>query len=155
MNKQAFTFLTLLTLVLLLGVYYVTLPADTIAIEPQQLISSVEDNVIEQYNELKQQQNEETKIQNEQVISSSSTTSDEKLEALRQNTLLEGTVLFEENVTSLLKENGYEECFVEKNGEILRVVLPLDKKSHETAVKVIALVDMICEEDVLIEVSFE
>ena len=79
----------------------------------------------------------------------------EKLEALRQNTLLEGTVLFEENVTSLLKENGYEECFVEKNGEILRVVLPVDKKSHETAVKVIALVDLICEEDILIEVSFE
>ena len=155
MNKQAFTFLTLLTLVLLLGAYYVTLPADTISIEPDQLITSVQDNVIEQYNELKQQQNEEMKMQNEQVISSSSTTSDEKLEALRQNSLLEGTVLFEENVMSLLKESGYEECFVEKNDEILRVVLPLQEKSHETAVKVIMLVDLICEEDVLIEVSFE
>ena len=155
MNKQAFTFLTLFTLVVLLGVYYVTLPADSITIEPDQLITSIEENVIEQYNELKQQKNEETMNQNEQVISNSTTTSEEKLEALQKNTVLQGIVLFEQNEESLLKENGYEECFVEKNGEILRVVLPVDKKSHETAVKVIALVDLICEEDILIEVSFE
>ena len=120
MNKQAFTFLTLLTLVLLLGAYYVTLPADTISIEPDQLITSVQDNVIEQYNELKQQQNEEMKMQNEQVISSSSTTSDEKLEALRQNSLLEGTVLFEENVMSLLKESGYEGDLVYESGQPMK-----------------------------------
>ena len=42
MNKQAFTFLTLFTLVVLLGVYYVTLPADSITIEPDQLITSIE-----------------------------------------------------------------------------------------------------------------
>ena len=155
MNKQAFTFLTLFTLVVLLGVYYVTLPADSIVIEHDQLISSVEENVIDQYKELKQQKNEEIVIQNEQVISNSQTTSEEKLEALQENTLLQGVVLFEENVESLLKENGFEECFVEKNNEILRVVLPVSLKSHETAVKVIELVDLICDEDVLIEVSFE
>ena len=57
MNKQAFTFLTLFTLVVLLGVYYVTLPADSITIEPDQLIASSEENRIEQYNELKQKNN--------------------------------------------------------------------------------------------------
>ena len=155
MNKQAFTFLTFFTLVMLLGVYYVTLPADSITIEPDQLITSIEENVIEQYNELKQQKNEETMNQNEQVISNSTTTSEEKLEALQKNTVLQGIVLFEQNVESLLKENGYEECFVEKNNEILRIVLPESEKSHETAVKVIGLVDLICDEDVLIEVSFE
>ena len=155
MNKQAFTFLTLFTLVVLLGVYNVTLPADSITIEPDQLITSIEENVIEQYNELKQQKNEETMNQNEQVISNGTTTSEEKLEALQENTVLQGIVLFEQNVESILKENGYEECFVEKNNEILRVVLPESEKSHETAVKVIGLIDLICDEDVLIEVSFE
>ena len=155
MNKQAFTFLTLFTLVVLLGVYYVTLPADSITIEPDQLIASSEENRIEQYNELKQKNNKETMNQNEQVISNSSTTSEEKLEALQENTVLQGVILFEQNVESLLKENGYEECFVEKNNEILRVVLPESEKSHETAVKVIGLIDLICDEDVLIEVSFE
>ena len=155
MNKQAFTFLTLFTLVVLLGVYYVTLPADSITIEPDQLITSIEENVIEQYNELKQKNNKETMNQNEQVISNSSTTSEEKLEALQENTVLQGVILFEQNVESLLKENGYEECFVEKNNEILRIVLPESIKSHETAVKIIGLVDLICDDDVLIEVSFE
>ncbi len=155
MNKQAFTFLTLFTLVVLLGVYYITLPVDSVVIEPDQLITSIEENVIEQYNELKQQQHEETRNQNEQVISNSLTTSEEKLEALRQNTLLEGTVLFEDNVVSLLKENGFENCFVEKNDQVLRVVLPLEMKSQKTAVKVIGLVDAICDEELLIEVSFE
>ena len=155
MNKQAFTFLTLFTLVVLLGVYYVTLPADSITIEPDQLIASSEENRIEQYNELKQKNNKETMNQNEQVISNSSTTSEEKLEALQANTVLQGIVLFEQNVESLLKENGYDECFVEKNNEILRIVLPESVKSHETAVKIIGLVDLICDDDVLIEVSFE
>ena len=155
MNKQAFTFLTLFTLVVLLGVYYVTLPADSITIEPDQLISTSEENRIDQYNELKQQKNEELIAQNEQVISNSQTTSEEKLEALQENTLLQGVVLFEQNVESLLKENGYAECFVEQNDDILRVVLPASEKSHETAVKVIGLVDLICEEEMLIEVSFE
>ena len=155
MNKQAFTFLTLFTLVVLLGVYYVTLPADSITIEPDQLIASSEENRIEQYNELKQKNNKETMNQNEQVISNSSTTSEEKLEALQENTVLQGVILFEQNVESLLKENGYEECFVEKNNEILRIVLPESIKSHETAVKIIGLVDLICDDDVLIEVSFE
>ena len=155
MNKQAFTFLTLFTLVVLLGVYYVTLPADSITIEPDQLIASSEENRIEQYNELKQKNNKETMNQNEQVISNSSTTSEEKLEALQENTVLQGVILFEQNVESLLKENGYEECFVEKNNEILRIVLPESVKSHETAVKIIGLVDLICDDDVLIEVSFE
>ena len=59
------------------------------------------------------------------------------------------------HMSEVLKENGYEECFVEKNNEILRVVLPESEKSHETAVKVIGLIDLICDEDVLIEVSFE
>ncbi len=155
MNKQAFTFLTLFTLVVLLGVYYVTLPADSITIEPDQLIASSEENRIEQYNELKQKNNKETMNQNEQVISNSSTTSEEKLEALQENTVLQGVILFEQNVESLLKENGYDECFVEKNNEILRIVLPESVKSHETAVKIIGLVDLICDDDVLIEVSFE
>ena len=155
MNKQAFTFLTLFTLVVLLGVYYVTLPADSITMEQNQLISSIEENIIDQYNELKQQKNEDIVTQNEQVISNSQTTSEEKLEALQENTLLQGVVLFEQNVESLLKEKGYTECFVEKNDDILRIVLPSSLKSHETAVEVIGLVDLICDEDVLIEVSFE
>lgn len=155
MNKQAFTFLTLLTLVVLLGVYYVTLPADNTTIEPDQLITSVEQSAIEQYNQLKTQQSEELKEKNEQVISSSMTSSEEKLEAIQENTLLEGIVLFEENVSSLLKENGFDECFVEKNNDIVRIVLPVEQKSQTNAVKVITLVDVICDDDVLIEVSFE
>ncbi len=39
MNKQAFAFLTLFTLILMLSIYYVTLPADQGQLNPDQLLT--------------------------------------------------------------------------------------------------------------------
>lgn len=155
MNKQAFTFLTLFTLVLLLGVYYVTLPADSSFIQPDDLIASVEDTVFEQYEDAKQQLNEELKQKNEQVISSSSTTSDEKLEALQNNAVLDATAQFEAALKQMLKEHGIETCFVEKTDDVVRIVLPKSENEQMTALQLIRWVDQISDEEILVEVSFE
>lgn len=42
MNKQAFAFLTLFTLILMLSIYYVTLPADQGQLNPDQLFNRTE-----------------------------------------------------------------------------------------------------------------
>ena len=155
MNKQAFTFLTLFTLVLLLGVYYVTLPADSGSIDPDTLISYVQNDLIEQYTEEKNQMNDDLKRQNEQIISSSVSTSEEKLEALEKNAVLNATEQFEAQVSDLLYEQGIESCFVEKNDQIVRVVLPEKYSSQSMAVNVMKWIMDISYEDLLVEVSFE
>ncbi len=155
MNKQAFTFLTLFTLVLLLGVYYVTLPADSGSIDPDTLISYVQNDLIEQYTEEKKQMNDDLKRQNEQIISSSVSTSEEKLEALEKNAVLNATEQFEAQVSDLLYEQGIESCFVEKNDQIVRVVLPEKYSSQSMAVNVMKWIMDISYEDLLVEVSFE
>ena len=155
MNKQAFTFLTLFTLVLLLSVYYVTLPSDSSTISPDSLISSVEQDIIEEYTQEKRKQSDELIRKNEQVISSSSSTSEEKLEALKDNAELNVKEQIELEIEELLKEHGYDMCFVEKNEQVIRVVLPLEYESQQTAVQVMKWIGSICFEDELIEVSFE
>ncbi|MBE6108210.1 MAG: hypothetical protein E7192_06185 [Erysipelotrichaceae bacterium] len=155
MNKQAFTFLTLFTLVLLLGVYYVTLPADSVEFQMDDLIASAEKSVFEQYEDVKQQLTEELKSKNEQVISSSSTSSEEKLEALENNAVLDAAVQFEALVQQMLKEKGIETSFVEKNDDIVRIVLPKTENEQLTALQLMRWVDEISDEHVLVEVSFE
>lgn len=155
MNKQAFTFLTLFTLVLLLGVYYVTLPADSVEFQMDDLIASAEKSVFEQYEDVKQQLTEELKSKNEQVISSSSTSSEEKLEALENNAALDAAVQFEALVQQMLKEKGIETSFVEKNDGIVRIVLPKTENEQFTALQLMRWVDEISDEHVLVEVSFE
>jgi len=155
MNKQAFTFLTLFTLVLLLGVYYVTLPADSVEFQMDDLIASAEKSVFEQYEDVKQQLTEELKSKNEQVISSSSTSSEEKLEALENNAVLDAAVQFEALVQQMLKEKGIETSFVEKNDDIVRIVLPKTENEQFTALQLMRWVDEISDEHVLVEVSFE
>lgn len=155
MNKQAFTFLTLFTLVLLLGVYYVTLPADSGSISPDALISSVQSDLIEQYTEEKKQTTDDLKRQNEQIISSSVSTSEEKLEALEKNAVLSAKEQFETQISDLLKEQGIESCFVEKNDQIVRVVLPEQYSSQTMAVNVMKWILEMSSEELLVEVSFE
>lgn len=155
MNKQAFTFLTLFTLVLMLSIYYITLPTETKNLDGSDLIAHVEQDVFEQYQKEKESQDAESRSYNEQVISSSTSTSEEKLEALNQNSVMDQEANTEHQIEQILKELGYESCFVEINKEIVRVVLPKEFDSQINALNVIQKVSQICEQQVLIEVSFE
>ena len=156
MNKQAFTFLTLFTLVLLLGVYYVTLPAESSTKEADSLIASIqESDPITQLEDEKQVLNEQMREINEQVISSSLSTSEQKLEAIEKNAMMEADLQIENNVQQLLKEAGYEQSFIEKDDDIIRVVLPQENESQSTVLQVMKLIAQMMDEDVLVEVSFE
>ena len=54
MNKQAFTFLTLFTLMMMLAVYYVTLPVETKKLDANDLIVTTETDPFEYYKTEKQ-----------------------------------------------------------------------------------------------------
>ena len=86
MNKQAFAFLTLFTLILMLSIYYVTLPADQGQLNPDQLLTGQnedQDSLATMQQQLQDKHN--AQAQNSQaIVASPSASTEEKQDALQQ-----------------------------------------------------------------------
>lgn len=158
MNRQAFTFLTLFSLVLMLTVYYVTLPVDnTSDLDPNTLIASAE-NTDGSYNALLKAVNEKRSILTDQynaVLASSESSETAKHEALTKLNELETLRVSETALEAMLKEKGYEGCFVEILEETIHVTCKKQYKNNQDAAKIIAEVQKSSDRDVSVEVSFE
>ncbi|MFQ8581287.1 MAG: hypothetical protein ACLSA6_01520 [Holdemania massiliensis] len=88
MNKQAFAFLTLFTLILMLSIYYVTLPADQGQLNPDQLLTGQnedQDSLPPCSSSCRTKHN--AQAQNSQsIVASPSASTEEKQNALQQAT---------------------------------------------------------------------
>lgn len=86
MNKQAFAFLTLFTLILMLSIYYVTLPADQGQLNPDQLLTGQnedQDSLATMQQQLQDKHN--AQAQNSQsIVASPSASTEEKQDALQR-----------------------------------------------------------------------
>lgn len=156
MNKQAFTFLTLFTLVLMLAVYYVTLPLDQPGVSTDDLIvSTTESDPIDSYQTgLNEKHNAEVD-DNESVLSSKDSTLEDKLEALENISQTEMTSNLEGKIQQDLADGSFSGCFVEIEDEVTRIVCPKDYLGKENATAILSIVyESISSED-LVEVSFE
>jgi len=154
MNRQAFTFLTLFTLVLMLGVYYVTLPIDHPDTITNELIVQKED-VIENYQNKLDIKHNETVKEEEQVVSNSESTLQEKLEALNKITQAEKTAELEKEIQSNLASLNYGGCFVEIEDSVTRIVCDMQYNSKSNAAAILSAVYEWIDSDQLVEVSFE
>lgn len=158
MNRQAFTFLTLFSLVLMLTVYYVTLPVEnTSDLDPNTLIASVE-NTGDGYNALLKAVTEKRSILTEQynaILASSESSETAKHEALLKLNELETLRVSETALESMLEEKGYEGCFVEIAEETIHITCQKQYKNNQDAAKIIAEIQKSAERNVTVEVSFE
>ncbi len=155
MNKQAFTFLTLFTLVLMLAVYYVTLPIENPAIVSNDLIASNGQNLIESLQDDLDDKHDNNIEDNEQVVADNKSTTDQKLEALdainSEQQILNSEIAIQEELNSF----DYQGCLVEIESEVTRVMCPNTYNSKENATKLMSLVYGMQDEQVLVEVSFD
>lgn len=142
MNRQAITFLSLFSLILVLSVYYVMLPP--VNQENQDIaVSEVEEN---DGSENKSMQDElekkrEEKIEkNEEVISSNTSTNDEVSNALEAIDETKAMQSEEEKVKSALNEAGYENVFVEITHKTIKVTVNQKETKDDDAVNVMKLV---------------
>lgn len=142
MNRQAITFLSLFSLILVLSVYYVMLPP--VNQENQDIaVSEVEEN---DGSENKSMQDElekkrEEKIEkNEEVISSNTSTNDEVSNALEAIDETKAMQSEEEKVTAALNEAGYENVFVEITHKTIKVTVNQKETKDDDAVNVMKLV---------------
>ncbi len=156
MNKQAFTFLSLFTLVLLMAVYYVTLPLDNPGVNADDLIVSKTDfGSIDSYVTDLTQKHEDSLSQSESVLSSAEASTQEKVDAINQMNLVKQIAEKETLIKTKLEENSFSGCLVEIETEITRVVCPNAYVGKEKAMKIMSIVYETISKDELVEVSFE
>ncbi len=159
-NKKNLWFLTLFSLVLVLSIYYVTMPSEIfsnnisenisnneeVSIEESSIISAlkVEDDatVMNEINSLKE------KLTDNEVSIDDKNAAFEKLKLINKNSSLEETI--EANI----KELCNCENFVKIEGDNVRVVLDSDDSSTNMANKIMRLVQSSFEDKRYISVKF-
>ena len=160
-NKKNLWFLTLFSLVLVLSIYYVTMPneifSDTtnidtlentekVNVEESSVISAlkVEDDasVMEEINTLKE------KLTNSEISMDDKNTAFEELKLINKNSSMEETI--ESNIKGMCScEN-----FVKIDGDNVRVVLDSEDNSASTANKIMRLVQEEFDKKMYISVKF-
>lgn len=155
MNKQAFAFLTLFSLVLLLSVYYVTLPNDDALVmkveDPTKAVLKDNADVLKKNIE---QDNEKEIKKNGEIIANDKTKGEVKKEALVKIDQLKQQRQCEEELVLKLKESGYESV-VEIKDKNCKVSIFKQKANKEVAGKIIKQMDEWTKKKYFTEVSFK
>ena len=136
MNKQAITFLSLFTLILVLSIYYLLVPpidqSDTVSKKSLSRIEILQSEL---------NKNHENKINdNNTVIASSKASEKEISTALTSNEKTKAIIKNEKDICQLLTDKGYKECFCEIDGGHMKVVVKLKDATSKDANKIIKLI---------------
>lgn len=149
MNKQAFTFLTLFSLILVLSIYYILLP-------PVSNDESVIENLttIQQLQQQLDQKREDIIAKNNQIIAKESSTSDSINEALETISETKNITERESQIVDKIKELGYQEAYVEIDNETVKITVLKKEATSLDASKVIKEVLSLIGEQYQVEVKF-
>lgn len=159
MNKQALAFLTLFSLILMLSVYYVTLPPDTTSVmksgdkETKAEDKGKEKNADVLKEEVEKKKNEELD-KNSGVVSDPNASEDDKQKALETIEDLKDSKQIETKLVELLKDAGYKGV-VEISDKTCKVSLFEVESSKDTASKAMKVVNDFTKNKYLIEVTFK
>ena len=129
MNRQAITFLTLFSLILVLSIYYVLLPPETETNEVA--VNSDELSQIEILQEELDQKRADLISENNAIIASSESSSDEIASALASISEAKETAALEKEITKIINDAGFKSAFVEVENKTIKVVV--DKKNGKEA----------------------
>ena len=137
-KKQNLWFLTLFSLVLVLGVYYVTMPSDVIVNkeendEVQATIEVLENEYLTVLKQEKQEERTTLKKEYEQILNSSTTTSEEKNNAYLQIKNLTELTSEEELLQNNIKKEFELDSFVKINEDNIQVVIIKDSNDTSLA----------------------
>ncbi|MCI9049892.1 MAG: SpoIIIAH-like family protein [Coprobacillus sp.] len=149
MNKQAFTFLTLFSLILVLSVYYIMLPPTT-----QEETVTQTQTTIQQLQKQLDKKREDIISKNNQIIAKESSTSDSINEALETISETKNRSDKERNIVDKIKELGYQEVYVEIDNETVKITILKKDATQSDASKIIKEVLNLLGEEYQVEVKF-
>lgn len=149
MNKQAFTFLTLFSLILVLSVYYMMLPPSA-----EDNLVTHNETVIEKLQKEHDKKREEIIETNNDIIAKESSTSEIINQALKAISTTKSQADLEKKVIDKINSLGYKDAFVEIDNQTIKVTILLASHSKTDASKVISEVLNILGDAYQIEVKF-
>ncbi len=160
MNRQALAFLTMFSLILMLSVYYVTLPYDTTSVMSTQDGEELDDSKQneEQVNDAEKLQKEITSKQESEVKKNSDVVSDSKSSDAQKQEALEtiDTLKGDQANTEALKQELEKAGFMSESTEGTCKISVFDSEDNEAnAKKVMKIASDATENKYLIEVTFK
>lgn len=146
MRKEALAFFTMFSLILMLSIYYITLPKENkTTVQYESVISSIEEN---------KEANKNDKISaNEEVISNPNASIDEIEQAITENEELKNNIQTEKEINNYIREIGHENSVEIKENTIFITVLN-EKEDDNIAISIMKYIYSKFGNKYLIEVSF-
>lgn len=158
-RKQNLWFLTLFSLVLVMGVYYITMPSDIVVnMEEENITPTIEIIENDYLTALKQEKEEDRKNKKreyEQTLNSVVTTSEEKNNAYLGIKELNELKEEEETLQEKIKKEFKLDSYVKINGNEITIVGSLDKHDTKLANNIMRFVQGLYDERKIISISFK
>lgn len=161
-NKQSLWFLTLLTLVLVLGVYYVTMPSELLKSKNvlESVSKEIEVNVTESDKLVALRVERDEKLETtmkelQTVLTSASTSAEEKNSAFEELKLLNLTKGKEEELENKLLDEYKIKSFVEVSGDQIKVVVNSGEHNPTLANNIMRTIQKEYDKKMYITVKFE
>lgn len=149
MNKQAFTFLTLFSLILVLSIYYIMLPPTS-----QNEVVQNDISTIEQLQNLLDKKREDIITKNNEIIAKESSTSESINEALETISETKNVTEKEKSIVTQLGELGYQESYVEIDNQTVKITILKKDATQSDASNVIKEVLNLVGDSYQVEVKF-
>lgn len=156
MNKQALTFLSLFSLILMLSVYYILLPPLDNNLPVNEIVQDKSNETINFDNlktELEERRSNEIAGYNAIIASSTSSVS-QITDALEKIDMVNINKELENKLTVSINELGYDEVFVELSDQVARVNVKKETGTSEEVTKIINTSYQFLDNNYLIEVKF-
>lgn len=164
-NKQKLWFLTLFSLILVLSVYYITMPNDLLVNKVDEKTttksSEKEDKDVEETNSLVamrvslEEERQEQMVSLQEKLTNEETTTEEKNNAYEQLKYLNQLQGTEENIEKQIKDELKLDSFVKIDNKNIEVVVIKDKHDASVANNIMRLVQSNYEDKMYITVTFK
>lgn len=152
MNRQAITFLTLFSLILVLSIYYILLPPENTANEVA--VNNQEVSQIEALQKNLDKEREDLISENNAIIASSESDSDKIASALATISESKETAALEAKITKTVNEAGFKNVFVEVENKTVKVVVDKKDGSGNDANSIIKAIMEETKNEYQVEVKF-
>lgn len=149
MNKQAFTFLTLFSLILVLSIYYIMLPPTS-----QNEVVQNDISTIEQLQNQLDKKREDIITKNNEIIAKESSTSESINEALETISETKNVTEKEKSIVTQLGELDYQESYVEIDNQTVKITILKKDATQSDASNVIKEVLNLVGDSYQVEVKF-
>ena len=151
MNRQAITFLTLFSLILVLSIYYILPPENT---ANEVAVNNQEVSQIEALQKNLDKEREDLISENNAIIASSESDSDKIASALATISEAKETAALEAKITKTVNEAGFKNVFVEVENKTIKVVVDKKDGSVNDANSIIKIIMEETKNEYQVEVKF-